>query len=230
MITLNALRPSRVTVITFDCYGTLVDWNAGIGGAFEAAAREDGVELDRERALRVYHEIEPELERDEFLRYRDVLTEAARYVAARCDWQISIERAAFLADSLPDWPLFHDTNAALTRLAQQFRLGVLSNVDESLFLGTLEHFDVDFDFWVTADRVESYKPDLAHWEAARPFVGDPSGWLHVAQSLYHDVTPANTLGIPVIWVNRLQEELPPDGPLPDHEVPSMAALADWLLQ
>jgi 2-haloacid dehalogenase/putative hydrolase of the HAD superfamily len=228
VITLNTLQPDRVRVVTFDCYGTLIDWETGIWNAFREAAAHDGVTFDRDKLITAYHAIEPEVESEPFRPYRDVLAETARRVAARCGWTISTDRAAFLPASVGAWPPFADTNAALERLAGKHRLGILSNVDEDLLEATRSRLSVEFDFWVTADRVESYKPDLAHFEAARPYVGDPAGWLHVAQSLFHDVAPANCVNVPVVWVNRKGEERPPDGPLPDREVPDLASLADWL--
>ena len=229
MITIRNLRPGQVSVITFDCYGTLIDWETGIWEAFRSAAASDGLRLDREEVVRAYHAIEPLVESGTYRPYRDVLRETARRVAADCGWTISTERAGFLPESLAAWPAFTDTNPSLERLARHWRLGILSNVDEDLLAGTLEHLAVDFDFYVTADRVESYKPDLAHFEAARPFVGDSTGWLHAAQSLFHDVAPANTVGLPVVWVNRKAQRRPAEGPLPDHEVPDLATLADWLI-
>jgi 2-haloacid dehalogenase/putative hydrolase of the HAD superfamily len=228
MITIRNLRPENITVITFDCYGTLIDWESGIWEAFRSAAACDGVRLDREEVLAAYHAIEPMVEGGTFRPYREVLRETARRVAEECGWTISAGQTSFLPASLAGWPPFPDTNAALTRLARRYRLGILSNVDEDLLTGTLRSLDVEFGFWVTADRVESYKPDLAHFEAARPFVGDSAGWLHAAQSLFHDVGPANIIGLPVVWVNRKAERRPAEGPLPDHEVPDLAALAEWL--
>ncbi len=229
MITINALRPGNVQVLTFDCYGTLIDWETGIWTAFQRAAASDGVLLDRQEVLAAYHAVEAMIEDGPFRPYREVLAETARRVAAECDWTISLEKAAFLPRSLPRWPPFPDTNPALEALAGGFRLGILSNVDEDLLDATRRTLSAEFDFWVTADRVESYKPDLAHFEAARPFVGDPGGWVHVAQSLYHDVAPANVLGLPVVWVNRSNEPRPPEGPLADREVRDLADLAEWLL-
>ena len=229
MITLNTLQPERLRVVTFDCYGTLIDWETGIWGAFREAAAHDGVTLDRDEVVAAYHATEPRVESGPFRPYRDVLAETARRVAGECGWTISLERAAFLAESLGSWPPFPDTNPALERLNERLRLGILSNVDEDLLDRTRSHLSVEFDFWVTADRVESYKPDLAHFEAARPYVGDPAGWLHVAQSLFHDVAPANCVGVPVVWVNRKGEKRPADGPIPDREVPDLASLSRWLV-
>jgi len=228
MIKLIAPTPDQIQVITFDCYGTLIDWETGIWGAFRAAAAIDGVTLGRQQVVDKYHAIEAMVERGGYRPYRDVLAETARRVAAECGWSISREQADFLARSLPHWPPFPDTNGALERMAKRYRLGILSNVDEDLLEQTCEHFPIDFDFWVTADRVESYKPDLAHFEAARPFVGDSAGWLHVAQSLYHDVAPGRCVGLPVVWVNRKSEPLPSEAPPPARQVPDLSALAEWL--
>ncbi|MFN2384304.1 MAG: HAD family hydrolase [Gemmatimonadota bacterium] len=229
MITIPTIRPADVRVLTFDCYGTLIDWETGIWTAFQRAAAADGVQLERESVLGAYHATEALIERGVFRPYAHVLRETARRVAAECGWTISRELAAFLPASLPDWPPFPDTVAALNRLADRFPLGILSNVDDTLLAASRRRLEAPFAFWVTADRVESYKPDLAHFEAAGPVVGDAAGWVHVAQSLYHDVGPANRLGLPVVWVNRQREVRPPDGPLPDAEVPDLAALADWLV-
>lgn len=229
MITIRNLRPENVTVVTFDCYGTLVDWETGIWEAFRSAAASDGFRLDREEVLAAYHAIEPLVESGTFRPYRQVLRETARRAAGELGWTISVKQADFLSRSLGRWPAFPDTNPALTRLAERYRLGILSNVDEDLLEETVRRLDVEFDFWVTADRVESYKPDLAHFEAARPYVGDPAGWLHVAQSLFHDVGPANCVDVPVVWVNRKREKRPADGAVPDREVPDLASLAEWLV-
>jgi 2-haloalkanoic acid dehalogenase type II len=228
MIKLIAPSPDQIQVITFDCYGTLVDWETGIWTAFREAAAADGVPLEREQVVARYHAIEAMVEKGGYRPYREVLAESARRVAAECGWSISRETGEFLTRSLPHWPPFPDTGPALERMAERYRMGILSNVDEDLLEQTCDHFPIDFDFWVTADRVESYKPDLAHFEAARPFVGDPSGWLHVAQSLYHDVAPARCVGVPVVWVNRKSERLAPEAPPPAREVHDLAALADWL--
>jgi 2-haloalkanoic acid dehalogenase type II len=228
MIRLSVPRPDQIQVITFDCYGTLIDWEIGIWNAFHETAAADGLTLERQHVLDRYQAIEAMVEKGRYRPYRDILAETARRVAAECGWTISLEHAEFLARSLPQWPPFPDTNGALERMSERYRLGILSNVDEDLLERTCEHFPIDFDFWVTADRVESYKPDLAHFEAARPFVGDSAGWLHVAQSLYHDVAPARCVGLPVVWVNRKKETLAADAPPPAREVPNLSALAEWL--
>jgi len=217
----------RYDVLTFDCYGTLIDWERGIGDAFEAAARADGVSLDRTAVLRTYHEIEPAIETDRYRPYREVLTLSAQRVAERLGWPLAAGRAAFLAESLPSWPPFADTNAALQRLAGAgYRLAILSNVDDDLLAGTRKHLGVSFEFVVTAEQVGSYKPAPVHFTTARQRIAG-ARWLHVAQSLFHDVTPARALGIPTAWINRKHEPRSGDA-RPDVEFGTLAEAAAWL--
>jgi len=214
-------------VITFDCYGTLIDWEDGINTAFAAAAAIDGRHLDRAQVLKVYAELEPRVEAETYRHYRDVLTETAQRVAAHFGWPLSHERAAFLADSLPRWPAFADTNQALERLVTAgYSLGILSNVDDDLLAGTRHHFTVTFDLTITAQQVGSYKPAHRHFTEARQRIG-AKRWLHAAQSYFHDVIPARSLGIPVAWINR-QQELATDGGRADREFHTLTELADWL--
>jgi 2-haloalkanoic acid dehalogenase type II len=214
-------------VITFDCYGTLVDWESGIGGWFEEAAAEDGIALVRRELLAAYAEIERAVEAESFRPYRDVLAETARRVAKCFAWPLTPERARGLADSLPSWKPFPDTNPALERLVSAgYRLGILSNVDDDLLAGTLRHLTVPFDLLVTAQQVRSYKPAPGHFETARRRIGE-SRWLHAAQSHFHDVVPCRALGIPVAWVNRKAEPLPKET-RPDLEIRTLAGLADAL--
>jgi len=214
-------------VLTFDCYGTLIDWERGIGDALEAAARVDGVTLDRATALQAYHEIEPVVQAERYRPYREVLTLTAQRIAERLGWRRAPARAAFLAESVPAWPPFADTNAALQRLAGAgYRLAILSNVDDDLLAGTRKHLGVDFEFVVTAQQVGSYKPAPAHFIAARARIaGAP--WLHVAQSWFHDVQPARALGIPTAWINRKRERRA-DGAPPDAEFATLGEAATWL--
>jgi 2-haloacid dehalogenase/putative hydrolase of the HAD superfamily len=216
-------------VITFDCYGTLIDWDRGIGAALAAAAREAGVTLDLEQALDAYHAVEPAVQSAEYRPYREVLAEVARQVAARMGWTIGDDAARRFAASLPEWPPFPDTDAALGRLASAgYRLGILSNVDDDLLRGTIEHFSAPIDLIVTAQQVRSYKPAHGHFLEARERLGGLR-WLHAAQSHFHDIVPASELGVPAVWVNRKREPLPAGGPAPLAEVATLAELADWLL-
>jgi 2-haloalkanoic acid dehalogenase type II len=214
-------------VITFDCYGTLIDWENGISTAFADAAATDGRQLDRAQVLKAYSELEPSVEAETYRRYRDVLTETALRVAERFSWPLSRERVAFLAESLPRWSPFADTNRALERLvAAGYSLGILSNVDDDLLAGTRRHFTVTFELIVTAQQVGSYKPAHRHFTEARQRIGDQR-WLHAAQSYFHDVIPARALGIPVAWINR-KHEAASDGGRADRELHTLTELADWL--
>jgi 2-haloalkanoic acid dehalogenase type II len=220
---------SRFDVLTFDCYGTLIDWERGIAEAFAAAARADGVTLELAAILRAYHAIEPAVQAERYRRYRDVLALTARAVAERLDWALASGREAFLPESLPTWPPFPDTNDALRRLrAAGHRLAILSNVDDDLLAGTRRHLTVEFDFVVTAQQVGSYKPAPGHFLAARARIG-PARWLPIAQSYFHDVQPARAHGIPTAWINR-KAERPLDAGGPDHEFRTLAEAADALVK
>jgi len=221
-------------VITFDCYGTLVDWEEGISSAFVREAAEDGIVLDRARVLAAYHELEPEIEASGYRPYREVLAATAVRVAQRLGWPLAVDRARFLPESLARWKPFPDTNPALERLVRAgYRLGILSNVDDDLLAATRRHLGVLFDVVITAQQVRSYKPAHGHFEEARRRIGGVQGrasevrWLHAAQSFFHDVVPARELGIPVAWINRKRESAS-GGIAPDLEFRDLTGLADAL--
>ena len=219
----------KFDVVTFDCYGTLIDWESGIADAILRAAREDGIELRREEILRAYELVEPVVEREYFRLYRDVLTETAARVAHALGWRLDYERGTFLVTSLSGWKPFPETNAALERLhGAGYRLGILSNVDDDLLAATRRHFTVDFDLVVTAERAQSYKPAPGHFRAAKEGIGD-APWLHAAQSNFHDIVPANSLGIATAWVNRRGDSPLPSGTPTFAEVRNLAELADLLV-
>ncbi|HEX8185279.1 MAG TPA: HAD family hydrolase [Blastocatellia bacterium] len=214
-------------LITFDCYGTLIDWEGGIVAAFQSEAARDRIELERDKIIEAYMALEPQVESDSYLPYSQVLATTATKVADRLGWRISLEEAGFLPSSLPGWQPFADTNCALERLSTRFQLGILSNTDDDLLQATRKHFTVPFDLIVTAEQVRSYKPGHAHFLEARRRAGDKR-WLHAAQSYFHDVVPASQLHIPVAWVNRKGERASEGGPQPTHEVKSLTELADLL--
>lgn len=214
-------------IITFDCYGTLIDWEAGIISAFQSEAAKDGIELRGDQIIETYAAEEPSVESGSYLSYRDVLGATAQRVAARLGWELPTQRKDFLAASLPEWHPFSDTIPALERLAHRFRLGILSNTDDDLLAATRSRFTVDFDLIVTAQQVRSYKPALAHFKEALTRAGERP-LLHAAQSYFHDVIPASKLGIPVAWVNRKGSVIAPGGPIPTLEVQTLADLANLL--
>jgi 2-haloalkanoic acid dehalogenase type II len=214
-------------IITFDCYGTLIDWESGIVAAFQSEAQRDGIELEADRIIETYMAVEPQVESDSYLSYRDVLARTAGEAADRLGWQLLAKDADFLPASLPGWQPFADTNRALERLSRRFQLGLLSNIDDELLAATRRHFTVPFELIITAEQVRSYKPSQAHFVEARRRIGDKR-WLHAAQSYFHDVIPASELHIPVAWVNRKNEQATPDGPQPSYEVRNLTELADLL--
>jgi 2-haloacid dehalogenase len=209
---------------TFDCYGTLVDWNAGIRSALESLF---GVE-QADALLARYHELEPEIQAaGPELSYREVLTVALERLAEEAGLMLPEGEASALARSLPSWPVFDDVRPALTEARERgWRLAILSNTDRDLIDASLEAIGVPFDLAIVAGEIGSYKPAPRHWEVFREATGAGRGsHVHVAQSLYHDIAPATELGIPCVWINRLGE---PDDPRPARTLASLTGLADLL--
>ncbi len=215
--------------ISFDCYGTLVDWEAGIVGAFQRAAADDGVRLDPQLVVPAYHEIEPQVQAvGPYRPYRVILQEVALQVAQRLNWELDAGCAGFLADSLPDWPVFADTQRALERLRGRYKLAILSNIDDDLLAATVRRIGVSFDWTVTAQQLQSYKPAPAHFrEAIRRAGAGGARLIHAAQSWFHDIAPSTQLGLAAVWVNRKAEPAGVGGK-PLHTVADLAELADWL--
>lgn len=215
-------------ILTFDCYGTLIDWEEGIGAAFDRLAREQGRSVDRRRALELYARIEAIVEREAYRSYRQVMDLSAARVAARLDLPIPAERSDFLSHSLQRWRPFPDTVDALRSLARAgYRLGILSNVDDDLLAASLRQLLVDFELLVTAEQVGSYKPSHGHFLEAGRRLGS-ARWLHVAQSWFHDVRPAIELGLQVVWINRRAEPTPAE-PGPAAQFRDLAAFAAELV-
>jgi len=218
----------RGTLLTFDCYGTLIDWEAGILAALRVAYAEAAL-VDDERLLGEFHAAQNRLKTSEYRPYRQLLTETAMEVARANGWDAAGQAAAGIPASIPSWRPFRDTNPALSRLAAAgVTLGILSNIDDDLLAGTLQHFEVEFGLLGTAQRLRSYKPAAPHFECGREWAAGFDRWLHVAQSLFHDVVPATSLGVPVLWVNRKSEPRPDDAD-PVHVAPDLAMATEWLL-
>ncbi len=188
---------------TFDCYGTLIDWNAGLRDS-----------LGSDELLERYHELEPDVERESpGLAYREVLAEVARRIGA------SDPEAP--ARTLPDWPVFPEAPAALEQArARGWRLAILSNTDRDFIEASMERIGVPFDFAIVASEIRSYKPALGHWREFERRTGRMPE-VHVAASLFHDVAPAQMLGLKSVWVNRLGER---PGPEPSRELPDLSRL------
>lgn len=223
---------ARFEALTFDCYGTLIDWEAGLLAALHRALEgEPGVLLDDEDLLLRYARHEAALEAGPYLRYREILARALRGVAAELEVDVTDETAAAFGGSVVDWPAFPDSAQALARLATRYRLGVLTNCDDDLFAASQARLDAHFDWVVTAEQVGSYKPADANFEALLERVDVPAERiLHVAQSLYHDHVPANRLGLASVWIDRRHGRpgagaTPVADAAPDATYPDMASFA-----
>jgi 2-haloacid dehalogenase len=208
---------------TFDCYGTLVDWNGGIHAQLE---RLFGVERAGELLVR-YHELEPEIQTSNpGMSYREVLTIALERLASEEGLMLPEGEASALARSLPSWPVFEDVRPGLEEARSRgWGLGILSNTDRDLIEASMVEIGIAFHPVVVASEIGSYKPGKRHWEVLREQLGDDVRHVHVAQSLYHDIEPASELGIPTIWINRLDE---PADTRPTLTLTGVATLADAL--
>jgi 2-haloacid dehalogenase len=221
----------RFRVVTFDCYGTLIDWERGMLDALRPVCTRHGVSRADDKLLALFARTEAPIQQERFRPYRQVLREAMRRLARELGFEPREEEVDALARTLPSWPPFPDTVPALQRLGRRFALGVISNVDDDLFAGSARQLGVRFDWVVTAQQVGSYKPARANFHRALERIGHP--WdqvVHVAQSLFHDVGPARSLGLATVWVNRRAGRAgsgatPPAEVLPDQEVPDLATLA-----
>jgi len=193
----------EIKAVTFDCYGTLVDWETGLLGALRPVLERGACHPSDEHIISAFAEAEREVESGPYLPYREVCAEVARLVAHRFAVALEPGEERALAESIARWPAFAETPGALRRLKQRFKVGVLSNIDDDLFSLTEPKLGVDLDLLVTAQSVRSYKPGSAHFETALDRLGlSPREVLHVAESRYHDVAPAKSMGFRTVWVNR----------------------------
>jgi 2-haloacid dehalogenase/putative hydrolase of the HAD superfamily len=213
--------PKEVTFVTFDVYGTLIDWETGVFNAFTREAERDGYTLARDELVPLFLQTQQEIKSGSYELYAEVLRRTAVQISRELGWPLEPSRSGFLPDSVARWPPFKETNTQLERFRRKFELGLISNIDDKLLGLTRRHFKVDFDLVVTAQQVRSYKPDPAHFKEAERRIGGKKGWVHVASSYYYDVEPCLKQKIPVIWVNRTGEELEPGARKPTAEVKSL---------
>ena len=229
---------SDYAALSFDCYGTLIDWEAGIGAVLTPWARDNDLDLDQEALLTYYaeHEARTEAQLPDAL-YPDVLARSFTSLGRQLGVTVPAQWAATLGRSVPDWPAFPDSHDALAGLANHYRLIIVSNVDRAGFAASNSRLDVSFDWIITAEDVGSYKPAAGHFDTLRAGLDDlgvaPGKLLHVAQSLFHDHVPAKEAGLPTVWINRRRGRpgwgatpQPPAPVSPDWEFPSMRAFAD----
>jgi len=197
------LEFTRYEILTFDCYGTLINWEAGILAALHRILAAHAKEIDDATLLKLYGDFELRSEQGTFRPYREVLSSVVRQFGAELGFTPTAEEVRSLPDSLPTWKPWPDTVDALRQLKSRFRLAILSNVDDDLFAATRPQLGVDFDEVITAQQAQAYKPSLKLFELALSRINAPAHRvLHVGQSVYHDVIPAQALGLATVWVNR----------------------------
>ena len=208
---------------TFDCYGTLIDWNAGIRAVLE---RLWGVE-QAPKLLERYHELEPEIQAEQYRSYAEVMTLTLEALAREVGYGIPEGESGILAHSLPEWTPFEEVPESLAELRRRgWKLAILSNSDRDLIAASLKRLGVPFDLAIVAEDVHSYKPAHGHWERFYEVTtADRGQHVHVAQSHFHDIVPATELGLTSVWVNRVGED---GDPPPTREIPDLTPLPDTL--
>lgn len=218
--------------LTFDCYGTLIDWESGLLAGLRPVLAAHGITADDEALLQIYAGFEADAEAGPYLTYRDVLGAGLRGVGATLGFVPTDDEVAAFGGSVVDWPAFPDSAAALARLAARYRLGVITNCDDDLFAASNRRLGVTFDWIVTAQQARGYKPRIANFELAFERIDVPRDRiLHVAQSLFHDHVPAKALGMTTVWIDRRHDRpgsgaTPPANATPDATFPSLAMFAD----
>jgi 2-haloacid dehalogenase len=194
---------NRFEVLTFDCYGTLINWEDGILRCTHSILAAHGSDTDDATILRLYGDFEARAEQGEYRRYREVLQSVVEQFGEWLGFAPTAEEVRSLPETLPLWKPWPDTVSALCELQKHFRLAIVSNVDDDLFAATQPQLGVEFDQVITAEQAKAYKPSSKIFELALSRVGVPAHRiLHAGQSVYHDVLPAQLLGLGTVWVNR----------------------------
>ncbi len=221
----------RFAYLTFDCYGTLIDWERGIAAALQPVLSRHGVNLTDDQVLERFGALESAAEKPPYKPYREVLATVLDGFGENHGFTPSTEERAAFGASVGDWPAFADSPEALKMLGQRFKLVILSNVDDDLFKLSAQRLGVEFSDVITAQQVGSYKPDPRNFKVMLERTGNqPERVLHVAQSLFHDIAPAKSLGLTTVWVNRRHDRpgfgaTPIAEATPDLEVPDLMTLA-----
>ncbi len=219
------------STLTFDCYGTLIDWETGILNALRPLLERHGQALEDEAILELFGELEADAEAGPYQPYREILATVAGGFGERLGFETSAQERATFGASVGDWPAFPDSVDGLRRLKRHYRLVILSNVDDDLFAGSARRLEAPFDAVVTAQQAGSYKPSLNNFRTLLERLDAPKQEiLHVAQSLFHDIAPANEIGLTTVWVNRRHDRpgsgaTPPQEATPALEVPDLRTLA-----
>jgi 2-haloacid dehalogenase len=220
----------RFEALTFDCYGTLIDWEAGIWEALQPALTSHHITIAKDKALELYGELESDAERGEYRDYKTVLRMVLEELGSRLGFTPTPGELDRFSESVKDWPAFPDSACALQALKKKYKVAIISNIDDDLFAFSAQRLQVPFDWVITAKQAQSYKPSLKHFYLAFERLSLPKDKiLHVAQSLYHDIAPAKSLGLATVWVNRRHAQggfgaTPPAQVQPDLEVPDLQTL------
>ncbi|MGF2034532.1 MAG: haloacid dehalogenase type II [Nostoc sp. CmiVER01] len=222
---------NQYKALTFDCYGTLIDWENGILGVLKPLLLAHNINLDDEQILELFAQFEAELEKGDHIKYREVLERVVQKFGERFGFEPTADELNSLADSIQHWLPFPDTIEALKSLKQKFKLVIISNVDDDLFAFSAKHLQVEFDQIITAEQAKSYKPSLNNFRLAIERIDLPlEQILHVAASVYHDIVTAKSLGLSTVWVNRRADQKRFDATgsaisQADLEVPDLKSLA-----
>ncbi|HEY9596598.1 MAG TPA: haloacid dehalogenase type II [Cyanophyceae cyanobacterium] len=221
-------------VLSFDCYGTLIDWESGILSALKPILSSHGINLSNQDILERFAQQESFHEAGDYLKYRTVLENVVQDFGQALGFDPTEVEVKSLAESIREWQPFPDTIQALKALKKRYKLTIISNVDDELFAYSAQKLEVDFDWIITAEQVKSYKPSLQNFEVAIERMGiAPEKLLHVAQSLYHDIVPAKSMGLATVWVNRRKGQegfgaTVPASASPDLEVPDLKSLVSLM--
>lgn len=213
--------PKDIKFVTFDVYGTLIDWEDGAYQAFSKEADKDGFSISKDELVPLFLSHQRDIMGGSYELYAEVLRRTALAVAKDLGWSLEPNRAQFLPDSIPRWKPFKEAIPALKKVNKTKSAGLVSNIDDKLLGQSRRHFGLDFDLVVTAQQVRSYKPDPAHFKECERRIGQRKGWVHVASSYYHDIDPCAKLKVPTIWVNRRGEELEAGAKKPTEEVSNL---------
>lgn len=222
---------SHFDVLSFDCYGTLIDWDTGIFAALKPILAAHGKSLPDAKLLELYGDLEAEAEAGEYRPYHEVLRSVVRNLGKQLSFTPTVDEVDSLPLSVPRWRPWPDSVAALEKLRTRYRLAIISNIDDLLFESTRPQLPVDFEAVTTAQQARCYKPCVEIFRKAfERLAVAPARILHVGQSLYHDVLPAQSLGLATVWVNRPSPRagvgaVKPASGKPDLEVPDLATLA-----
>ena len=224
---------NQFEVLSFDCYGTLIDWDSGILTALKPILSNHNVSLSDEQILEAYAQVEASQQSGDYLKYREVLKKLVQAFGERLNFTPTEAEAESLAESIKGWEPFPDTVEALKTLKKRYKLTIISNIDDDLFAATAKKLEVEFDWIITAEQVKSYKPSRQNFEFALQRMGiTPDKLLHIAQSVYHDIIPTKSMGLSSVWVNRKGEkqdtEVTSTSGKPDLEVPDLKTLVSLI--